>query len=468
MATINETTVLADDFLQDLFHTALHEDEGDSKDNDYLAAMLVEHLPAKSLPDREYQNIHRALIDYYKRNKRVPPYSILKQSVANRAANVERLTEIHERPKVLEINDALTQLEAFIRQLRFQDAYKKAGEYFNKGAAVEAQKEMCDFAAWSADFSLTQTEFVDVVGSFSIRLKDNKRKHQSDSKGKPVCRFYIDGLDHQNKQRNLRGQLTCFLAPSGVGKSHIARWVGRCACKEDGLNVLHIQLEGSQAEVVDAYSASMFNDNEDKDGIFCSAYDYETGNISDEMLVEMERELSTIQGKLHVKAYPKFNANVSTFDIHNAIQDYKKRFKASPDVVIIDSMDLLTDSTGQNYSEKGERLKRIKVANDLKDLASDENVWMVTTYQSTIENQEWLNDEKNVLTAYNTSEAKGLCRPLTHLITLNQSTAESKEQTMRLHVAKSRFFKRCEPIKIATGYDHEKFYSRKRTLSMPT
>ena len=64
---------------------------------------------------------------------------------------------------------------------------------------------------------------------------------------------------------------------------------------------------------------------------------------------------------------------------------------------------------------------------------------MVVTYQSTIEDREWLNDERNVLTEYNCSEAKGLARPCTHLVSLNQSSAERKENVMRLHVAKSRF-----------------------------
>lgn len=102
-------------------------------------------------------------------------------------------------------------------------------------------------------------------------------------------------------------------------------------------------------------------------------------------------------------------------------------------------MDLLTDASGRKYGENGERHRRIAVANDLKDIAADENVWVVVTYQSTIESQEWLNDEKNVLTEYNTAEAKGLARPLTHLITLNQSLNERKEHTMRINVAKSRF-----------------------------
>lgn len=67
---------------------------------------------------------------------------------------------------------------------------------------------------------------------------------------------------------------------------------------------------------------------------------------------------------------------------------------------------------------------------------------MIVTYQATIENRDWLNDEKNVLTEYNCSEAKGLSRPCTHLISLNQSSAERNEDVMRLHVAKSRFSKR--------------------------
>jgi hypothetical protein len=135
-------------------------------------------------------------------------------------------------------------------------------------------------------------------------------------------------------------------------------------------------------------------------------------------------------------------------------------------VVIIDSIDLLTDSSGRKYGENGERHKRIAVANDLKDLAADENVWMVGTYQSTIENRDWLNDEKNVLTEFNTAEAKGLARPMTHLITLNQSDRERKEHTMRLNVAKSRFFEKGEPFKIATDYDNEQFYDQVRTMNI--
>lgn len=91
---------------------------------------------------------------------------------------------------------------------------------------------------------------------------------------------------------------------------------------------------------------------------------------------------------------------------------------------------------------------------------------MIVTYQATIENRDWLNDEKNVLTEYNCSEAKGLSRPCTHLISLNQSSAERNEDVMRLHVAKSRFFKKGDTIKIATNYDDEVFFDAQRSLTL--
>ena len=114
------------------------------------------------------------------------------------------------------------------------------------------------------------------------------------------------------------------------------------------------------------------------------------------------------------------------------------------------------------------RFKRIAVANDLKDMAGELNAWMVATYQATIEKQEIVDDEKFVLNGYNLSEAKGLQRPCTHIISLNQSRREDKEDTMRLYVAKSRFFKKADPFRICTDYQHERFYDRERTLNLPS
>lgn len=449
MATRQNNNVLTEEFLMDLFFTCMN--------NDYVLAVVMEQIKKSYLPDRDFISLFNQLKAYYKEYKKAPTYSIFGQSVSRQKSVAALLDDIYDSGNELGTEQALEQLENYIKQVRFQQAYKEAGELFNKADHEQASLKLQEYAEWVSTFSLRESEFVDVIGTFGIRFKGNRQKHNAVDKQLPITRFYIDELDVMNNGRDLRTQLSVFLAATGVGKSHAARWIGKNACQIDGLNVLHFQLEGSRDEVVNAYSASL---------VKCSTFRYETGTIRDVEVERMEEMLKSVAGKLYVKSYPKFNSHVSTVDIRNGIQDFKKRYGISPDVVIIDSIDLLIDASGRKYSENGERHKRIAVANDLKDLAADENIWMVGTYQSTIENRDWLNDEKNVLTEFNTAEAKGLARPLTHLITLNQSDRERKEHTMRINVAKSRFFEKGEPFKIATDYENEQFYDRERSLNI--
>ena len=449
MAKQNNTNVLTEEFLTDLFYTCMS--------NDYILAVVVQHIRTDYLPDRDFIALFKAIRKYYDEYQKAPSYSILRQMVDDKRSVANLLQDIYESANIIETEQILEQIENYIKQVRFQKIYKEVGELYNKSGHEEASKKLVEYSDWAQQFSLRSSEFVDVIDTFSIRFKENRQKHNATNRMAPITRFYIDELDARNDGRDLRTQLTCFMAPTGVGKSHIARWVGKCACQIDGLNVLHFQLEGSKEEVVNAYSASL---------VGCSTFRYETGTLRDADFAKMEAMLNEVSGKLFVKSYPKFNSHVSTIDIRNGIHDFKKRYGINPDLVIVDSIDLLIDASGRKYSENGERHKRIAVANDLKDLAADEQVWMVVTYQSTIENREWLNDEKNVLTEFNTAEAKGLARPLTHLVTLNQSDRERKEHTMRLFVAKSRFFEKGEPFRIATDYDHEIFYDRVRTMNI--
>lgn len=448
--TFNDN-ILTEEFLIELYHTGL--------DNDYIFSMLMEHFKPAYLPDRDFQAVHRAMLRHYKEFKKCPTVTILRQALAGNKGASSLFSEISDDREGQGADSAavVAQMERYIRQVRFQKAYKEAGEQYNKFGCDEAFKVLAEYTEWADSFKLGTGGFVNIVDGFSTHFKSNRQKHNAINRDTPVTRFYIDELDERNHGRNLRGQLTCFLASTGVGKSHIARWIGKSACMMDGLNVLHFQLEGSEEEVINAYSASFAQ---------CPTFNFENGLLKDADVDDITEMLKSVSGTLHVKSYPKFNSHVSTVDIYNGIQDFKKQTGISPDIVIIDSMDLLTDSSGRMYTEKGERLKRIAVANDLKDLAADENVWIVVTYQSTIESQELLDDENRCLTIYNTAEAKGLTRPLTHLITLNQSSREERENTMRLHVAKSRFFKKGQPFRIATDYEHETFYDRQRTMAL--
>lgn len=450
MAAELQNKILTDEFLIDLYFTCLN--------NEYILSVTCEYVRTEHLPDRDFQNLHKTLAKLFKSSPKCPPFSIVQQTLSRHKSTLQLLSDIYDTGNQLATDECLKQLEAYVKQVEFQKTYRKAGELYNKQLLEEAYDLMQSYATWFDSFNLCNQDFINVIDGFDNRLRANKSKRTDEGVFKAVNSFYIDELDKRNGGRDLRGQLTCFLASTGVGKSHIARWIGKNACQFGGLNVLHIQLEGSQDEVVDAYSASLAG---------CSAYAFSGGNLSEEELEQVHQELDAIAGELYVKSYPYFGVRVTTSDVYKAIQDYKKVVGVAPDVVIIDSMDLLYPPQSYKISNKdGQRLARIEIARILKDMAASEKVWIVVTYQSTIEDREKLNDEKFVLTEYNTSEAKGLSRPLTHLITLNQSTNESKENIMRLNIAKSRFFKKGEPFKIATDYEHENFYDRVRSMNI--
>ena len=443
---------LSAEFLYELYAAALRYDT--------LCSVVAENMRKEYLPDRSFQKIQEVIANHYRTYKSPPTYATLSQTFQGDYDAIELLETFREYEEENTNTESLTDLlEGYIKGVRLQKVYTEVGKLYNQNRQDKAEALLAEYAGWLSSFTLRTTAFVDVAKTFRERFEHNRRREAESRENRlpQGCRFYIPYLDALNGGRNLRGQLTCFLASTGVGKSHLAKHIGIRADIDDGLHVLHYQLEGSEQEALDAYSGGMISRN---------AYYFEQGKISDREFKHFEELVMSYAGSITVRSFPRFAARISTMDIKNGIAEYRKINGYSPDVVIVDSMDLLTDATRRQWGAEHERSKRIAVANDLKDLAADENVWMVVTYQSTIEDRDWLNNERNVLTEYNCSEAKGLARPCTHLISLNQSSAERKECLMRLHVAKSRFFRKGDTIKIATDYDNEVFYDSQRTLNL--
>ena len=443
----NKPNPLSEEFLKELYATAIQ--------NDNICSAIAQYMEPDFLPNREWQQINKYLKINYAKYSTAPTQAILCQSLTGEPDAYEIAKNFNDIHLSRNTDVVLDLLEQYIKTVKLQKIYINVGKLYNQQKSDDAIKTIQEYAEWVSGFTLKASAFVNVNKTFVQRFMQNRKNEDETNKLKltPVNRFYINELDELNGGRNLRGQLSCLMASTGVGKSHIARHIGVHA-STNGLNVLHFQLEGSEGEALNAYSGAL---------VCKSSYLYEKGKISDtEMRIVSEQVLNSA-GNISLRTYARFNNKVSTIDIKNGIAEYRKINGFNPDVVIVDSMDLLNDSSGRIWDANHERGKRIAVANDLKDLAGDENIWVVATYQSTIENREWQNDEKNVLTEFNCSEAKGLSRPLTHLITLNRSDAERKEEKLRLHVAKSRFFTSGDTFTIVTDYGNEVFYDAART-----
>lgn len=419
--------------------------------------MVTKYMQDSFLPDQQYQMLNEELRTYYSEYRTAPQYGIITQRLSSSRAVSELIDEIRDIARSTDPDGIRDQFEEYLKLVQFRKIFREISKKYEGGERIGAMLSFTEEAIKLSQFSLKPEEFIDIAQTYDARLKENKINHDNPA-GSLVNSFYIDGLDQMNRGSNLRTQLSLFLAMSGVGKSHIARWIGYNAAYTSGLNVLHIQLEGSESEITDAYSAMLGG---------TSTYDYERGNVSIHTVEHLKAVLDTYRGTLKVKAYPTFGREVSTMDLRDDCDKYRKKFGFYPDVLIVDSLDLLTDSSRKNWDAKSLRMKRIAVAQDLKDLAGELDCWVVATYQATIENPEWVNNEANVLGAYNTSECKGLQRPCTHFISLNQSRREYQEETLRIYADKFRFCKKGEPFRIAIDYGHERFYDRERTLNLP-
>ena len=443
------SNVLTVEYLQQLYWGAIN--------NSFVCSAVSQHMEPELLPTQDFQTLHEAIKKHFMAHNNAPKYAVIKQMVASSRAVTELLEEIHDEAQEYEPEVLLDQLELYLKYMMFQRSYKEIGKLYQNGEKNKALDQLYQDSEKIKTFSLKQEEFVDVVTTFRDRFNDNKEKHEENSMKKAVTSFYIHQMDEMNHGRNLRGQETIFLAQTGVGKSHVARWIGMNACYVSGLDVLHIQMEGKTAETTDAYSAGI---------VGVESYMYESGMINEHSMLQYQKTVEMASGRIVVRGFPKFGNEITTIDVKNVIEEFRKKFGKYPDVLIIDSVDLLGDSTGRNWGEKGQRFKKIQVSKDLKDIAGDYDLWVVGTYQANISDTKLTEDPNFVLTEYNCSEAKGISWAVTHLVSLNQTSKERKERTMRLYFAKSRFFPKGEPFKIATDYEHERFYEGQRTLEM--
>lgn len=446
--------VLNEEFLYELYGTAF--------DNDKVGANLAQHMDSSYLPNKHFQKINNLFKKSWDDYKETPSYGVISQQLGEDNRCIRMLSDFQEH-KSGNIDAILNQFEKFIIGVKTKQVLEKCVKAYSSEDIEGASDLLAEHYEWQNGFSLKPSEMIDVFGTFKSRFQDNKnRAEDNSSKYKPVTRFYIDEIDRANGGRNLRSQLSLILASSGVGKSHYARHVGLEASLVDGLDILHIQLEGTSDEVTDAYSASIANSN---------AYEFETGNLTDEEINEALELINKSSGTLMVKSFSKFGTSVSTLDVRNQADEFRDSVGKYPDIIIIDSLDLLTDYRKTKRAREELRHIRLAVAEDLKNIAMDLKAHVIATYQATIESKSTLDSESEILTRYNISEAKGLVRPATNLLTLNQTDTEKAENSMRVYIDKARFFDptQCGDkgiVRIKCDYDKGKFYDSEATIRL--
>lgn len=266
--------------------------------------------------------------------------------------------------------------------------------------------------------------------------------------------FGIDEIDRLSKGGMNKGDIALFLAQSGVGKTKLLKWIGVNAARL-GFRVLHLQAESTKKECLDLYDATWTG---------CELHSIEYGNIDTTTHGKIQTAIKNITsqgGEIYVEAFEQFNT-ASMLDVRTIIENVEKEF-GKIDLVLLDYFELFSPGNGVRYRPSEERQRREAIGDSLKNIAVEFDTRIVSATQASTVSPELLNDPKFVMTRYNVSEFKGVIKPFSFFITLNQTEDEKEENYMRLYIDKMRKYKGGQIIPIYNNYDRERFYDAPKT-----
>lgn len=422
-----------------------------------------QHVKYEYIPDklRQYKKILKSILN--NNSESLPSFGVVSQQYIDDVDVQEAVTAIREA-EIVAVDVIVDQLEIFIKNQRFKVLNDRVVELYSSSEdrKDEAIKLQADESVEIVNFSLKKhnSSFLKVFEDFHSQLKDRQYKNETGEDFKEKVPFGIDYLDDVTSGGIDSGDTALWIMRSGVGKSTTLKWTGMYCCRL-GYNVLHIQLEGSKQEAYDKY-AQMWTK--------AKYVDIKRGNFNQREIDKIDsyiHKMNRAGKELFVYSFEKFG-EASMVDIRDLITDYERVRGVFPDLVIIDSLDLV--ATGVNkkidFDPNWKKEKMDKVAQLMKDICTEFYPMRILTATQASDFNGW-NDPDQVLTRSNTEANRTLVKPFSYVFTYNVTLEEGKANLGRVYVDKFRNYKIQQPIfKIKTDFDNGNFYDRSKTLEM--
>lgn len=439
---------LNENFVNELFRLSLR--------NKRIFEIVTAHLKYQFLPNEHYKEVWKSMKQFYDVSKQLPTLGWLSQSFDHNLDVVQTLSEIRNSD-MIDKNDALIQFELFLKNAMFIEAYDKLGEMFVNGQRDEAFVVVKDLNEELGTFVIREKYYDKVYGQLTDRLRDRATKTllEENNQSRSKIPTGIDEIDDISRGGIDKGDTFLALAQSGVGKSKFLKHIGIHAARR-GCKVLHIQAEGTREECLQAYEAGI-------SGVDLS--DIETGGVDAETMEEIEKATSNILmggGEIYAESYEQFDT-ADLQEIRELILEIKK-VSGEVDLVLLDYFELFDPGDGRRYKVSEERQRREALANKLKNIAVELDVAIITCTQASTVAPNLLNDPEFVQTRYHISEFKGVIKPFSYFVTMNQTADEKEDGFMRLFMDKIRKYRAGQTVNIYQNYDKERFYNRGKTI----
>jgi len=437
---------LTSDFLIELFCLCIK--------NKQVYENIAPFIEYSYFPSEPYKKIWKNLTNRYSLDQSLPSLGILSQTFETDEKILDILKQIKVcNPPILDM--FLTAFEDFIKKCMFVKYYEEVAISYNKGDKEGAFAMTIQFSADLQAFTLKKPYYEPIFSKFADRYQEKYLNNllQSVSVDNFIFSFGIDEIDFYAGTPK-KGDLILITAESGKGKSQMLKWIAISNARK-GAKVLHFQLEGTKEECYEAYDAAWT-------GSF--QIDIENTTLSEEKLKNIHAIAAKIQGEIYVECPGQFDS-ISCVDIDHKITELEKIY-GKFQLIVIDYCELTEPGDGKKYSPKEERFRREAIVNRFKNIAVKHDLILATATQATDVNiaERKLPDFK--LTRSNISEFKGIVRPFSYHFTINHTDTEYEQSLARIYCDKFRKRRSGQTVKIATGFDRQRFYNKKRTFEL--
>lgn len=445
--------ILSPNFVEEMLRLAFA--------NKQFAELVVDNLDLSNFP-RELggcKAMLKVLADTMKKTGNLATFGMVEMTFPNNEEVSKKIAEV-KGIKLPEVEPMTRQLETFIRRQTFVATQHEVSDMYNEGKPEEAmlllEKRMAEINAFSLDkfrgkFVRVYRDFYRNIGTAQMKAEDETHRAKIPTGISTIDEITDGGIPRQDT--------VLLIMRSGVGKSTALKYFSWYNTSIAHNHCLHFQLEGGRDEAVVKFDQMLANTTYAK---------IMRGDVSDETrqrISALIKRAQTVNSDIDVYTSEEM-MDMTIADLVAAIEDYKKEYGYYPDLVTVDSIDLLL--TGENkkidFDPNFIKYRLQKCAQRLKDIAKKYDCAVITATQTGDVPIEVWNDPTRVITRQNTEGDRTLIKPFSFVFTGNITIEEGKQNMARIYCDKLRNYRNNGIIiRIPTNYENGFFYDISRS-----
>ena len=250
--------------------------------------------------------------------------------------------------------------------------------------------------------------------------------------------FDLELLNKITKGGLPKKTLNVILAGTGVGKSMFMCHVAAGALMQSK-NVLYLTMEMSENRIAERIDANLLNMTID-----------ELGSVSKDIFeTRIGRLIKKTQGKLIVKEYPTSSAHAGHFKV--LLNELKSKKNFIPDLIVVDYLNICSSSRVKLGSGANSYTVIKSIAEELRGLAQEYDVPLLTATQSNREAQ-----TSTDIDLTNTSESIGLPQTCDLMLALISSEELENLNQLMIKQLKNRYNDPSYYKRFVVGIDRSK------------